>query len=46
MNNRKKPEPFWLKPDGKDYLWGGSRLNDDFSKGIDMSPLASCLRKR
>ena len=29
-----------LKPDGKDYLWGGSRLNDDFSKGIDMSPLA------
>lgn len=40
MNNRKKPEPFLLKPDGKDYLWGGSRLNDDFSKGIDMSPLA------
>jgi mannose-6-phosphate isomerase len=25
---------------GKDYLWGGSRLNDDFSKGIDISPLA------
>ena len=33
-------KPFLLKPRGKDYLWGGSRLNDDFSKGIDMSPLA------
>ena len=33
-------EPFLLKPTGKDYLWGGSRLNDDFSKGIDMQPLA------
>lgn len=32
--------PFLLKPSGKDYLWGGSRLNDDFAKGIDMSPLA------
>ena len=32
--------PFLLKPVGKDYLWGGSRLNDDFSKGIPMSPLA------
>lgn len=33
-------KPFFLKPAGKDYLWGGSRLNDDFSKGIDLSPLA------
>lgn len=33
-------EPFFLKPAAKDYLWGGSRLNDDFSKNIDMSPLA------
>jgi mannose-6-phosphate isomerase len=33
-------KPFLLKPVGKDYLWGGSRLNDDFSKGIEMSPLA------
>ena len=32
--------PFLLKPAGKDYLWGGSRLNDDFSKGIEMDPLA------
>lgn len=33
-------KPFFLKPAGKDYLWGGSRLNDDFSKGIELSPLA------
>ena len=33
-------EPFLLCPAGKDYLWGGNRLNDDFSKGIDMEPLA------
>ena len=31
--------PFLLRPVGKDYLWGGSRLNDDFSKGIDLYPL-------
>ena len=29
-----------LKPAAKDYLWGGSRLNDDFGKEIDCSPLA------
>lgn len=33
-------KPFLLRPSGKDYLWGGSRLNDEFAKGIDMSPLA------
>ena len=33
-------KPFLLKPAVKDYLWGGNRLNDDFSKNIDMSPLA------
>ncbi len=32
--------PFLLKPAAKDYLWGGSRLNDDFGKGIHLSPLA------
>ena len=32
--------PFLLKPEGKDYLWGGNRLNDDFSKNIPLSPLA------
>ena len=35
-----KNKPFLLKPVGKDYLWGGTRLNDDFSKGIDLNPLA------
>ena len=35
-----KRHPFLLRPVGKDYLWGGSRLNDDFAKGIDLSPLA------
>lgn len=29
-----------LRPTGKDYLWGGRRLNDEFEKNIDMEPLA------
>lgn len=36
MNNK----PLLLKPSGKNYLWGGSRLNDEFSKKIKMVPLA------
>ena len=32
--------PFLLKPTGKDYLWGGRRLNDAFEKRIPLSPLA------
>lgn len=32
--------PFLLRPTGKDYLWGGRRLNDEFEKNIDLSPLA------
>lgn len=32
--------PFRLSPAGKDYLWGGRRLRDDFSKDLDLSPLA------
>ncbi len=32
--------PFLLKPAAKDYLWGGTRLNDDFGKCIDIQPLA------
>lgn len=35
-----KNEPLLLRPAGKDYLWGGSRLNDDFEKNIPLSPLA------
>ncbi len=33
-------EPFLLAPAGKDYLWGGRRLRDDFSKDLDLTPLA------
>lgn len=29
-----------LLPVGKDYLWGGTRLRDEFGKNIDMTPLA------
>ena len=32
--------PFLLRPSGKDYLWGGNRLNSEFVKNIDMFPLA------
>lgn len=35
-----KHNPFLLTPATKDYLWGGSRLNDDFNKGIKKAPLA------
>ena len=33
-------KPFLLKPAAKDYLWGGSRLNDDFNLKIDIDPFA------
>lgn len=33
-------KPFVLKAEGKDYLWGGSRLKEDFHKEIDLEPLA------
>lgn len=29
-----------LTPAGKDYLWGGNRLNTEFGKNIPLSPLA------
>lgn len=32
--------PFLLRPAGKDYLWGGARINDEFEKRIPMDPLA------
>jgi len=32
--------PFLLTPASKDYLWGGSRLNDDFNLNIDIEPFA------
>ena len=33
-------KPFILKPAAKDYLWGGTRLNDDFKFGIGIEPFA------
>lgn len=32
--------PLLLRPSGKDYLWGGSRLAYEFAKNIEMTPLA------
>ena len=32
--------PFLLTPAAKDYLWGGSRLNDDFNYNIGIDPFA------
>jgi mannose-6-phosphate isomerase len=39
-NMNLKNKPFALTPAGKDYLWGGERLNTDFHKNIPLSPLA------
>ena len=38
--DRELRKPFLLRPAGKDYLWGGRRLNDEFAKNIDLEPLA------
>ncbi len=35
-----KNEPFRLKPAGIEKLWGGRRLNDDFSKNINAEKIA------
>lgn len=32
--------PLLLRPSGKDYLWGGNRLNNEFEKQMKISPLA------
>ena len=32
--------PFLLKPAAKDYLWGGSRLNDDYNFNVPITPFA------
>lgn len=36
----RRNEPLLLRPAGKDYLWGGKRLNDEYGKNIELSPLA------
>lgn len=33
-------KPLLLRPSGKDYLWGGQRLNDEFGKELEIYPLA------
>lgn len=33
-------KPFLLQPAGKDYLWGGRRLKDDYAKSLELDPLA------
>lgn len=38
LNCRNKP--FLLQPAGKDYLWGGRRLKEDFGKELLLEPLA------
>ena len=38
--NRRGNVPVFLRPAAKDYLWGGTRLNDDFNLGLPVYPLA------
>ncbi len=33
-------EPMLLQPEGKDYLWGGTRLKTEYGKQIGIEPLA------
>ena len=35
-----KNRPFLLSPAAKDYIWGGTRLREEYNKHIDMTPLA------
>lgn len=37
---RPKASPLFLRPAGKDYLWGGTRLKREFGKDLPMTPLA------
>lgn len=39
-------KPFLLRAAAKDYLWGGSRLNDDFAKGTELSFECELLHRR
>ena len=33
-------KPFLLSPSGKDYIWGGNRINEEFVKNLNVFPLA------
>ena len=39
-NSNWKFDPFLLSPSGKDYLRGGTRLEEEFGKELDLTPLA------
>lgn len=39
-NTNQNIKPFLLSPAGKDYLWGGNRLQTEFNKEIPLHPLA------
>ena len=39
-NSEEKFEPFLLRPAAIEKLWGGNRLNCDFSKGVNSNQLA------
>jgi mannose-6-phosphate isomerase len=39
-NSNWSGKPFLLKPAGKDYLWGGTRLRSEFGKELNCQPLA------
>ena len=37
---QKKQKPFLLSPAAKDYIWGGTRLREEYNKNIEITPLA------
>lgn len=37
---RVENRPFLLSPAAKDYIWGGTRLREEYNKHIDVTPLA------
>lgn len=39
-NSQCLSKPFLLKPAGKDYLWGGTRLKEQYGKDLNICPLA------
>ena len=38
--DQQTPHPILLRPTGKDYLWGGQKLNKEYGKHIYLDPLA------
>ena len=44
ISTSRKVKPFLLRPAGKDYLWGGNRLQTEFNKEIPLTPLAESMQ--